>query len=76
MHADCSMVGFRPSITAISALWCSLEEFVPSKSDAHLAHIKGLLNALDHKVIEDSKILIRIINVNWKLIYTIINELG
>ncbi|KAI5584389.1 hypothetical protein POPTR_006G088300v4 [Populus trichocarpa] len=46
---DCSMVGFRPSITAISALWCSLEEFVPSKSDAHLAHIKGLLNALDHK---------------------------
>ncbi|KAJ6331640.1 hypothetical protein OIU76_010096 [Salix suchowensis] len=46
---DCSLVEFRPSIIAISALWCSLEEFVPSKSDAHLAHIKGLLNALDHK---------------------------
>ncbi|KAF9679940.1 hypothetical protein SADUNF_Sadunf06G0068000 [Salix dunnii] len=46
---DCSLVEFRPSIIAISALWCSLDEFVPSKSDAHLAHIKGLLNALDHK---------------------------
>ncbi|KAJ9185237.1 hypothetical protein P3X46_004894 [Hevea brasiliensis] len=41
---DCQSVECRPSIACASALWCGLQELLPSKSDAHLAYVTGFFN--------------------------------
>ncbi|XP_065854056.1 putative cyclin-D7-1 [Euphorbia lathyris] len=45
---DYKMVECRPSIAAISAMWCGMEELMPSQSQAYLTHITGFFNHI-HK---------------------------
>ncbi|KAG2690615.1 hypothetical protein I3843_09G191600 [Carya illinoinensis] len=60
--SDSRFLEFRPSVVAASALCCSLDELVPSKSDAHLSSITRLLNQAQkddlvkcHRVMEAQK---------------------
>ncbi|EEF30818.1 cyclin d, putative [Ricinus communis] len=41
---DCKFAEFRPSIAAVSAIWCGLEELIPSKTSTQLTYITGFLN--------------------------------
>ncbi|XP_050213875.1 putative cyclin-D7-1 [Mercurialis annua] len=42
---DCSFVEYRPSIVAVSAIWCALEELVPSNMlSTNLSYITGFFN--------------------------------
>ncbi|WCJ28333.1 CYCLIN D7 1 [Euphorbia peplus] len=45
---DYKMVECKPSIVAISAMWCSIEELNPSRPQAYLTHIAKLFNHI-HK---------------------------
>ncbi|TYI87563.1 hypothetical protein E1A91_D04G143700v1 [Gossypium mustelinum] len=45
---DFELVPYPPSVVAVSALWCSLEELVPSSYNAHLTRILKLINQ-DHE---------------------------
>ena len=46
--ADFKLLPYPPSVVAISALWCSLEELIPSSYNVHLTNIMNLIN--HHKV--------------------------
>ncbi|KAG5042491.1 putative cyclin-D7-1 [Glycine max] len=41
---DQKMLEFRPSIVGISALWCTLDQLFPPKSDTYIAYIMSILN--------------------------------
>ncbi|XP_037491144.1 putative cyclin-D7-1 [Jatropha curcas] len=41
---DCKLMEYQPSIVAVSAVWCGLEELLPSKSDTQIAYIKGFFD--------------------------------
>ncbi|XVE96911.1 hypothetical protein REPUB_Repub02eG0264600 [Reevesia pubescens] len=41
---DFKLLHYPPSIVAISALWCSLEELIPSSYNVHLTNIMNLIN--------------------------------
>ncbi|OMO66368.1 hypothetical protein CCACVL1_21194 [Corchorus capsularis] len=45
---DSKLVHYPPSIVAISALWCSLEELIPLSYTSHLTNILKLINQ-DHE---------------------------
>ncbi|XVF55242.1 hypothetical protein PTKIN_Ptkin06aG0021400 [Pterospermum kingtungense] len=49
---DFKLLHYPPSVIAVSALWCSLEELIPSSYDVHLTNITSLINH-DHEVQDD-----------------------
>ncbi|XVE76395.1 hypothetical protein DITRI_Ditri12bG0169200 [Diplodiscus trichospermus] len=55
---DFKLLRYPPSVVAISALWCSLEELIPSSYNVHLTNVMNLINQ-DHEedIIECHRIM-------------------
>ncbi|XVE61925.1 hypothetical protein DITRI_Ditri06bG0077300 [Diplodiscus trichospermus] len=60
---DFKLLPYPPSVVAISALWCCLEELIPSSYNVHLTNIMNLINQ-DH---EDDIIKCRRIMKAWMI---------
>ncbi|GMJ03128.1 CYCLIN D7;1 [Hibiscus trionum] len=58
---DFKLLPYPPSLVAVSALWCNLEELIPSSYDVHLTKIMKLINQ-DH---EDDIMACRRIMKEW-----------
>lgn len=61
--ADQKMLEFRPSIVGISALWCTLDQLFPPKSDTYIAYIMSILNQSQKVITNQEDIYIMLLFV-------------
>ncbi|XWS43745.1 hypothetical protein CRYUN_Cryun16bG0130200 [Craigia yunnanensis] len=54
---DFKLLSYPPSVVAISALWCSLEELIPSSYNVHLTNIMNLINHHEDDIIKCRRII-------------------